>query len=50
MSKEEIRERISTLETRIFLNEMVNRWDSFNYKLDKELRDKVKALKKELDK
>ena len=50
MSKEEIREEISTLETRIFLNNMVDRWDSFNYKLDADLNNKIKILKKELDK
>lgn len=49
MTREEIREEIKTLEIRIFLNNMVDRWDTFNYNLDKELNEKVKHLKKMLD-
>lgn len=48
MSKQELKKRLETAKEKQFMNEMVDGWTSENYRLDKELKEKIKALKEQL--
>lgn len=48
MTREEIKTRIEELETRKFFNNMVDRWDWENKKIDEELTKEIRELKAQL--
>ena len=48
MSKQELRKRLEAAKEKKFMNEMVDDWTSENYRLDKELKEEIKALKEQL--
>ena len=48
MTREEIKARIEELETRKFFNNMVDRWDWQNKKIDEELTKEIRELKAQL--
>lgn len=48
MSKQELRKRLEAAQEKKFMNEMVDGWTSENYRLDKELKAEIKALKEQL--
>lgn len=48
MSKQELRKRLEAAKEKKFMNEMVDGWTSENYRLDKELKAEIKALKEQL--
>ena len=50
MTKQEIQNKIEDLEISIFYNNMASEWTKENYELDTFLRNKIKELKKMLDK
>ena len=50
MTKEQIEKRIEDLEYRRFILDMKDRWDSDDYKTDREWSDEIFRLKKELNK
>lgn len=48
MSKQELRKQLEEAKEKKFMNEMVDGWTSENYRLDKELKEEIKALKEQL--
>ena len=48
MTREEIKAKIEELETRKFMNNMVNRWTWENKELDRKLADEIRELKAQL--
>lgn len=48
MSKQELKKRLEAAKEKKFMNEMVDGWTSENYRLDKELKAEIKALKEQL--
>lgn len=48
MSKQELRKRLEAVQEKKFMNEMVDGWTSENYRLDKELKAEIRALKEQL--
>ena len=48
MSKQELRKRLEAAQEKKFMNEMVDGWTAENYRLDKELKAEIKALKEQL--
>ena len=48
MSKQELRKRLEEAKQKQFMNEMVDGWTSENYRLDKELKEEIQSLKKQL--
>lgn len=48
MSKQELKKRLEAAQEKQFMNEMVDGWTSENYRLDKELKEEIKALKEQL--
>lgn len=49
MTREKIREEIEKLENRKFMNNMVDRWTTANYQIDRELTEQIRNLKNLLD-
>ena len=49
MSKQELRKQLEAAKEKKFMNEMVDGWTSENYRLDKELKEEIRALKKQLE-
>lgn len=47
--KQEIEQRIELLEQRLFLIDMVDRWDEEDKQLYKRLSEEIKELKKQLE-
>ena len=48
MTREEIKAKIEELETRKFMNNLVNRWTWENKELDRKLADEIRELKAQL--
>ena len=48
MSKQELKKRLEEAKEKQFMNEMVDGWTSENFRLDKELKEEIKALKEQL--
>lgn len=48
MTRDELMKKLEEVKEKQFMNEMVDGWTSENYRLDKELREEIKALKKQL--
>lgn len=48
MSKPELRKQLEAAKEKKFMNEMVDGWTSENYRLDKKLKEEIKALKEQL--
>ena len=48
MSKQELKKRLEKAKEKQFMNEMIDGWTSENYRLDKELKEEIKALKEQL--
>lgn len=48
MTKEEIKTKIEELETRKFMNNMVDRWTWENMKINEQLTKEIKELKAQL--
>lgn len=48
MTREEIKAKIEELETRRFMNNMVDRWTWENKELDRKLADEIRELKAQL--
>lgn len=48
MSKQELRKQLEVAKEKKFMNEMVDGWTSENYRLDKELKEEIRALKEQL--
>ena len=50
MTKVEIEQRIEMLEQRLFLIDMIDRWESEDAKLYADICDEINELKKDLEK
>lgn len=49
MTKEEMKQRLEKLEKERFLLEMKDRWNAKDYDIDRQYRNEIRELKKEIE-